>query len=230
MFIGHYGLAFGLKRVDPKVSLGTLFVSVQLVDILWCVFILLGWERARIEPGLTAGTPVQFLYYPWSHSLGAGVIWGLLAAAVMYSRPTKDTSHRLRAAIVVGFAVASHWFLDVVVHIRDLPLWSDGGTKVGLGLWDHPTASLLVELALVGIGAVLYATHRSRRHPLRPVRLAILIGVLVVLGIVSVTGPPPPNLRIVGVMGLGLYIGLAWLAAWEDRAAPAPASGKGKRR
>lgn len=230
MFIGHYGLAFALKRADPKVSLGTLFVSVQFVDILWTVFILLGWERARIEPGLTAGSPIQYLYYPWSHSLGAGLIWGLLAAAVIYSRPTKDTSHRLKAAVVVGVAVASHWILDVVVHIRDLPVWSDSGTKVGLGLWDHPTASILVELALVGIGAVLYATHRTRRHPLHPARLAILIGVLVILEIVGIIGPPPPNLRMVAVLGLLLYMGLAWLAAWEDRAAPAPAErGKGKR-
>ena len=50
MFLGHYGLALALKRKEPKVSLGTLFIAVQLVDILWGGFLLLGWEHVRILP------------------------------------------------------------------------------------------------------------------------------------------------------------------------------------
>ena len=34
MFLGHYGVALALKRAEPKLSLGTLFVAVQLADLI----------------------------------------------------------------------------------------------------------------------------------------------------------------------------------------------------
>ena len=68
MFLGHYGTAFALKRLEPKVSLGTLFLAVQLPDLLWGIFLLLGWERARVDPGYTAVTTLPFIDYPISHS------------------------------------------------------------------------------------------------------------------------------------------------------------------
>ena len=178
MFIGHYGVALALKKADPKLSLGTLFVGAQLVDILWGMFILLGWERARVDPGFTAMSPFQFLYYPISHSLVAGVFWGIVAAAVYYTWPTKDTSHRRRGALVLGIAVLAHWFLDLVVHIPDLPLASDSSRKVGLGLWDSIGGTHVVEFGLLAIGAWLYAHTKTKRHPLRTKRLVILILVL----------------------------------------------------
>jgi hypothetical protein len=58
MFLGHFGVAFALKRVEPKLSLGTLFLAVQLPDLLWGVFLLLGWEQVRIDPGYTAVKPL----------------------------------------------------------------------------------------------------------------------------------------------------------------------------
>jgi hypothetical protein len=52
MFIGHFGVGFALKRVAPRTSLGTLMAASQLLDLLWPWFLLLGWERVRIElPG-----------------------------------------------------------------------------------------------------------------------------------------------------------------------------------
>jgi hypothetical protein len=32
VFLGHYGVAFALKRAEPKLSLGMLFVAVQFAD------------------------------------------------------------------------------------------------------------------------------------------------------------------------------------------------------
>ncbi len=32
MFIGHFAVALGAKKAAPKVSLGTLVISAQLVD------------------------------------------------------------------------------------------------------------------------------------------------------------------------------------------------------
>jgi hypothetical protein len=220
MFIGHYGVALALKKADPKLSLGTLFLGAQLVDILWGMFILLGWERARVDPGFTAASPFQFLYYPFSHSLVAGVFWAILAAAVFYTWPTKDTSHRRRGSLVLGIVVLSHWFLDLVVHIPDLPLASDDSRKVGLGLWDSVAGTLIVEFSILAIGAWLYAHTKTKRHPLRTNRLVILVVVLAGLYAVSMVTPPPTNMTVVGASSIVLFLGMVWLGNWVDQDPP----------
>jgi hypothetical protein len=232
MFVGHYGVALALKRADPRLSLGTLFIGTQLVDILWGIFIVLGWERARVDPGFTAVTPFQFLSYPLSHSLVAGVAWAALAAAVYYSRPTVDTSHRWRGALVLGIAVLSHWFLDVIVHLPDLPLAGNDSPKFGLGLWDNIGATHVVEFGALAVGAWIYTTAKTKRHPLHPVRLAILIAVLLGLNAVNLWAPPPDDMTVIGIGAVLMFLGLAWLGAWVDRDAPAtePAAGSSRKR
>ncbi len=74
MFIGHFGVGFGAKTIAPKVSLGSLFLAAQFLDLLWPTFLLLGVEHVRIVAGATAVTPLVFDYYPISHSLLA--VWG----------------------------------------------------------------------------------------------------------------------------------------------------------
>ncbi len=39
MFVGHYAASLALKRVEPKASLGWLFLAVQFVDILFSLFL-----------------------------------------------------------------------------------------------------------------------------------------------------------------------------------------------
>src|SRR5919106_1609560 len=112
VFLGHYGVALALKRAEPKLSLGTLFIAVQLADLLWGVFLLLRWEHARIVPGFTPVTPFEFLDYPISHSLVGAISWSVVAAALYYSWPTRDTSRHWQASALVGLAVLSHYPLD----------------------------------------------------------------------------------------------------------------------
>jgi hypothetical protein len=168
MFLGHYGVAFALKRAQPKLSLGTLFVAVQLADLLWGAFLLAGWERVRIDPGYTAVTPLQFLEYPISHGLVGMALWAAVGAAVYYSWPTRDTSRHWQAAVLVGLAILSHFALDLPVHVADLPLGGQDSHKVGFGLWNNPTATLLLELATLAAGVAVYVVFRSRRHFRRP--------------------------------------------------------------
>ncbi|HSM17057.1 MAG TPA: hypothetical protein VK845_08710 [Gemmatimonadales bacterium] len=217
MFIGHYGVALALKRAEPKVSLGTLFFVTQFVDVLWGVFLLLGWERARIEPGITEATPINFLSYPLSHSLLSAIVWAAVAAAVYYSWPTRDTARHGRATVVVAIAAASHWFLDVIVHRPDLPLAGPQSTKVGLGLWDSLPGTIAVELLLVAAGLALYLTISVKRHRPRRGRVAVLMVVLLGLAAASYFGPVPENMTMVAVGALVMYLGLTALAAWADR-------------
>ena len=71
MFIGHYALAFGAKRVAPMMSLGTLFLACQFADLLWPTLLVLGIEVVEIDPGNTLVTPLNFVSYPYSHSFVA---------------------------------------------------------------------------------------------------------------------------------------------------------------
>ena len=82
MFIGHYALAFGAKRYAPSVSLGTLFLACQFADLLWPTLVVLGIERVEVDPGNTAVTPLNFVSYPYSHSMVMLVIWSALFALV----------------------------------------------------------------------------------------------------------------------------------------------------
>lgn len=219
MFLGHYGVAFALKRAEPKLSLGTLFLAVQLADLLWGIFILLGWEHARIAPGHAAVTPIEFLDYPISHSLVAALVWGVVAAALYYSWPTRDTTRHWQAAAMIGLAVFSHYPLDVLVHLPDLPLAGNDSPKLGLGLWNHLTATLIVELLVLGVGLAVYVGFRSHRHPVRVTRLSVLVLVLVATYLASVYGPLPPNMTTVVVSGIVFFVAIAVLAAWADRRA-----------
>jgi hypothetical protein len=217
MFLGHYGVAFALKRAEPKLSLGTLFVAVQLPDLLWGVFVLVGWERARIVPGHTAITPLEFLDYPISHSLLGVVIWSIVAAALYYSWPTRDTSRHWQAAVIVGLAVFSHYPLDVLVHVADLPLTGNASTKLGFGLWNNPVATLAAEALVFGAGLALYVARKSHRHPVRTGRILLVVVILVGTYVASVFGPPPPSMTVVAVSDIVFILAIGILAGWADR-------------
>src|SRR3954470_21958054 len=134
MFIGHFAVAFAAKRVAPRTSLGATFVAAQLVDLLWPIFLLLGWEQVRITPSANPFLVLDFTSYPWSHSLAMGLVWGA-AFGALYFAVTKYG----RGALVVGLLVPSHWILDFFAHRPDLPLYPGGAERLGLGLWNNPT-------------------------------------------------------------------------------------------
>jgi hypothetical protein len=219
MFLGHYGIAFALKRAEPKLSLGTLFIAVQFPDLLWGIFVLIGWEVARIVPEYTAVTPLEFLNYPISHSLVGIIIWSVVAAALYYSWPTRDTSRHWQAAAVVGLAVFSHYPLDVLVHVPDLPLMGNDSAKLGLGLWNNPVATLAAEALVFGAGLALYVARRSHRHPVRAGRMLVVVLLLVGVYLASIYGPLPPNMTAVAVSDIVFILAMGALAGWADRRA-----------
>jgi hypothetical protein len=216
MFIGHYGVAFGARAIEPRVPLWAYFIAVQWVDILWCVLVLLGVERVHIEPGVNPSGPLVFDYYPYSHSLLAGVLWGL-AAFCVYLLVTRAKDAQ-RAGLVLGLAVLSHWLLDFLVHLPDLDLVSES-YKVGLGLWRYPAIEIVTELVLVVAGLILY--FRGRPALSTPRRIA-MVALCVTIGVVQLVGdygPPPPSVKAMAGAGLALYLTFAALA----RAAEGPA-------
>jgi hypothetical protein len=218
MFIGHFGAAFALKRAERRPSLAVLVFAATFVDLLWGIF-LLGWERARIEPGHLPTNALVFTSYPYSHSLVAGIGWGLVLAAVYYSWPTRDTSgHRWRAALVVGLAVLSHWFLDLIVHVPDLPLSGDSSLKVGLGLWRNVPASVAAELIVFLAGLLVYFAFPRRGRTGPTWRILAYAGLLLAIYVTSLLGGAPPSIRAVAWVDIAGTLIFVALAAWAEPA------------
>jgi hypothetical protein len=219
MFLGHYGVALALKRVEPKISLGTLFAATQLADLLWGCFLLLGWEHVRIIPNPNPLLNLEFIDYPISHSLVGSIGWGIAAAIMYYSWPTRHSTRHWEASLLVGAVAASHYVLDVLVHLPDLPLTDNDSPKLGLGLWNHFGLSVALELIVLAGGAAVYVALRSRRHPVRPARLSLLLVLLAGVYAAALLGPPPPSVTAIGIGDIVLLLVMVALGAWADRAA-----------
>jgi hypothetical protein len=212
VFIGHFAVALAAKRAAPKVSLGTLFVACELVDLIWPAFLLFGLERASIHPGITAFTPLEFLHYPWTHSLLMAAAWGLLFGLIYFVM-----KRNVGNAFVVGAVVLSHWFLDALAHRPDLPLLPGGEVRVGLGLWHSVPATLAVEGALFAAGLALYLRTTVAQDRAGRWGLWALVAFLLVAYAGAAFGPPPPSMAAVAWVGLaGGVIFSAW-GYWVDR-------------
>lgn len=151
MFIGHYALAFAGKKFAPKTSLGASTLAVSFVDLLWPVFLLLGWETVVIRPGLMKLSPFDFTYYPITHSLLGTAAWSTLLGCTYFSLTRYG-----RGALWMFFASLSHWFLDVIVHRSDLQIFPGNPLRIGLGLWDQPAIALPLEAVLFTAGVYVY--------------------------------------------------------------------------
>ncbi len=209
MFLGHYGVALGAKRLAPKTSLGTLILAAQLADLLWPILLLLGIEHVRILHGQVPTLNLDFVSYPITHSLLTGILGGLLFGALYYLL-RKD----MRGAIVVAALVPSHWVLDFLVHVPDLPLWPSG-PRVGLGLWRSLPWTLVVEAFFLIAGLVIYLRTTRSKDRVGNYALWSLIVFLVAAYASALLGPTP-NFQTLAYSALCLWLLVPW-AYWMDR-------------
>src|SRR4051812_35258953 len=188
MFIGHFAVAFAAKRTVPTVSLGTWFVACELVDLVWPVFLLVGLEKVRIAPGIMAFTPLDFVSYPWTHSLLMCAVWALAMALLYWARRRDKVD-----AIVIGIVVLSHWFLDAIVHRPDLPLAPGSDVKIGLGLWNSVAGTLVLETAMFVAAVWFYAAGSQANDRIGSYGFLALVALLVVSYASTAFGPLPPS-------------------------------------
>jgi hypothetical protein len=213
MFVGHYGVACAAKPAAKHIPLWVLFLAVQWLDVVWSVLVLLGIEKLRIVPGFTQANALDLYYMPYTHSLpGAAALSLLLGAAVAVAYGQR----RVATFGIVSAAAFSHWMLDLVVHVPDLPLYDDTA-KVGLGLWRHVALSFPLELVVLIAGTWIYArvlpaaTTKGRVAPWAFVVLMVALQVYVNFG------PPPSSEPMMAILALALYVLLAAIAAWVER-------------
>lgn len=208
MFIGHYALAFAGKKIDRLPSLAIMFVAVQLLDLLWPIFVLLGFETFEIEVGNTAMTPLNFISYPYSHSLFAAIIWAVLFSTV-YFLFTKNK----KGSVLLGLLVCSHWVLDFLTHAPDLQLSPFSSTRVGLGLWNLPVLEIIVEVGLFITGVYLYF---KTVNPKRKIAFWALIIFFLGMYFMNIYGPPPPSMIAVAWSANAMWIFVVW-AWWIEK-------------
>jgi hypothetical protein len=154
VFIGHFAFAFLLWHFFPTVPLPIILISVGFPDLLWSLLVPAGLERVRIDPDSALQKNIQFLYYPYSHSLVLTNLWSILAGVAL----SVVLANPLVLPVFVAGSV-SHWLLDTVVHLKDLPvLGFNGDRKVGAGLWNRGATAFVVEYAFYVIVTVYSLT------------------------------------------------------------------------
>jgi membrane-bound metal-dependent hydrolase YbcI (DUF457 family) len=212
MFIGHFALGFAAKRAVPRVSLGMLFAAAQLADLLWPLFLALGIEQVRIDP--ESGNPftlLDFVSYPYSHSLLMLVVWGVVLGGLY-----RAIAGGRRTFVVLAALVVSHWLLDFVTHRPDMPLYP-GSAVVGLGLWKSVPATIAVELPLFLVGVFVYVRATRSRDAVGKWALYGLVALLLAAYAGSIVGGAPPSFTALWTTALGGFILLFALAWWVDR-------------
>ena len=211
MFIGHYAVGLASKKLAPRASLGALMAAPILLDLLWPIFLLLGWEHASVEPNPNPFLRMAFDSYPLSHGLVAVVGWATLFAALYYGFTRYSTG-----ALVIWIGVASHWVMDYIVHRPDLPLTAGGTRLMGLGLWTHRWWTIALEVILFAAGVWLYLRQTRAIDKIGEYAFWAFVGLLLLAYGMAAFGPPPPasiKKLAIGTLCTAVMIPLAW---WFD--------------
>jgi membrane-bound metal-dependent hydrolase YbcI (DUF457 family) len=211
MFIGHIAVGFASKRLAPEVSLGTLIGAPLLLDLIWPIFLLLGIETVRIEPGATQVTPLDLHDYPYTHSLVAALAWSVFAGGVHHAFKKDRT-----AALVIAGSVFSHWLLDFVTHRPDMPLYPGSTKYVGLGLWYSRFATIAVEVPMFLLAVYLYARITKAKDKTGRIAFIALVAFLLVVYFANIYGPPPPSATAIALSALLLWLLVPW-GRWIEK-------------
>ena len=157
MFIGHFAVAFLLAYLFPGVPIWVALVGVSFPDLLWSLFVPLGIEDLKVDPNTPLQKSLQFKKLPYSHSLVITNALSLAVGAVIAMALGNPF-----ALVVFVLGSASHWILDIIVHLKDLPvLGFDGDRKLGLGLWRWGRLAFFVELLFYATFAVAFVSGTS---------------------------------------------------------------------
>lgn len=219
MFIGHYGIALAAKRADKNIPLGLLFFAAQFADILFFTLVLLGIERMTFSPGITNVSPLDFTYYPYSHSLTASILWGGLFFVVFKIAPSKFDSNKNKSALIVGAVALSHFLLDLIVHREDLPLFGGDSYKIGLGLWNYVFVSSFIELLIFLAGLWVYLKSTKGVTFAGKYGMAIFSAFVSIMWLASLLAPTPSEFNIIGftIFGLVFQLLVIGTVSWLDR-------------
>src|ERR1051326_7103741 len=196
MFIGHYAVGFAAKQFAPRSSLGALIAAPILLDLLWPIFLLLGWEHVSIVPNSNPFLRLQFDSYPISHGLVAVIGWATLYASIYFG-----LTRYVAGALVIWIGVVSHWFMDWIVHEPDLQFYAQS-RSFGWALWEHRWLTMALELALLAIAICVYSRLTKPKDKLWLYGFVAFIAVLLLAYAGASFGPPPPGVKRLAIVTL----------------------------
>ena len=211
MFIGHFAVGFAAKRFAPRTSMATLLAAPLFLDLLWPFFLLLGWEKVRIDPGNTRFTPLDLFYYPWSHSLLMSLVWATAFALIYHL-----TARYWPGTAAIWIGVASHWVLDWITHRPDMPLYP-GGSKHGLGLWNSVAGTMVVEIGMLVVGVGMYIRTTRARDRIGQYAFVAYVALLLVLYVGDRFSSAPPTVSDIVWTGIPFEAVFLLWAWWFDR-------------
>ncbi len=110
----------------------------------------------------------------------------------------------------MGFAVFSHWLLDLIVHRPDLAIYDDT-LKVGFGLWNYRGIEFVLEIGILLIGTVLYLKRNGAIA--RKIGIIIFVAALVLIQTSNTfLRRPPSSDRAFAITALVFYTVFAIIA------------------
>ncbi len=192
MGIGHSALALGAARAEPRINVGLLIFAAFLADFLLGIFAFFGLEQAHVPSDYASRHYLTFTF-PYSHGLLFLLVWGILLGSLLC---WLDRRHRVRAFLVIAALVLSHFVLDGLVHVPELPLAGPNSFKVGLGLWNHMPLELCLETAMAIAGLAIYwkLAGNSTPHRWGVAIFVLLLTALTWIPLWAVTPPIPSQL------------------------------------
>lgn len=222
MFVGHYAVGLAAKKFAPRASLGALMAAPILLDLLWPIFLLIGWEQVSIVANPNPFLRLQFDSYPISHGLVAVIGWATLFASIYFG-----VARYLAGAITIWIGVVSHWLLDYITHRPDLPLIAGGNRLVGLGLWNRRWLTVAVELVMLALGVFIYLRSTKAKDKIGSYAFYAFVLVLAGLYATSMLAPPPSSVKKLAIGTLFSWLFVAWTWWFDDHreVATTPAAG-----
>jgi hypothetical protein len=162
---GHFAIGFAAKPTAPEVPIWVFLLASWFLDLLSYAFQSLGLEDfgvadISLEFGIRMVVPASVAL---SHGLTMSIVWSIVFGAVAFI----FFRDRL-ISLILGLVVFSHWILDFIVHIPDLPLFLEGSPLLGLGMWGSGLgliASGILEIVLLTGGLAIYFVYRKRNQP-----------------------------------------------------------------
>jgi len=219
--INHAATALVIKRGFPNQPIIPMLISVQLMELLWVTFNLLGIERTTTEPAVRSVADIHLAFMPYSHSVAASLCLALvcLICAAAFHRPW------LGLALAIG--VVSHLVLDLLTHARDIQIAPGlDSFKLGLGLYSaFPIGAFIFELVY---GFLCWWIYKGGKALLA----IILLFNIANLSLLSPTVPGPESLlanrptTIVLFILVQIVITLFLVGVYSSRPLPAYLTGE----
>jgi membrane-bound metal-dependent hydrolase YbcI (DUF457 family) len=185
MFLGHFGIGLGAKKLCPTLPLNLLFTASLLPDLIWSILLLFKIEKAEV---IKLPLSIIYIEYSFSHSLLSTFVLALLLGAIYFLIKKKK-----KESLILSSLVFSHWLLDYIIHISDIPLVPGSSTKVGLGLGQFVLLTALLEGILFLIGAYFYEMTTNYKNNKGKYYLPLLILLLIMLNVFLLLGPTPAS-------------------------------------